>query len=158
MALRSDGYEREGREHETRREWKGCGRAMLAAAESLPAHPRHAQRLASAAQCFQKARLVGQALQARVALISAHPGDSLVRDALFDVAAAYHQLAYYTKAAACYEAFATAFPRDKRAAKALENVSEFREAVRDEAEDCIPGVDFSRIGGQTHSGDREGER
>src|SRR5450432_110278 len=132
LLLISDGYEREGYEAEARRDWKECGRSMLAAAETLPAHPRHAQRLAKAAQCFQKARLVGQALRARFALISTHPQDPLVRDALFDIAAGYHQLAYYSKAMECYEAFAVTFPRDKRAAKALKNAKEFREGLQAE--------------------------
>ena len=83
---------------------------MLAAAEALPDHPKHAERLWNAGQCFQNAHLVGQALKARLQLIKEHPKDPLAQKALFRVAAGYHQLAYYSKAAEHYEDFAKQVP------------------------------------------------
>ena len=35
----------EGHEYEKQQNYKECGRSMLAAAESLPDHPKHAERL-----------------------------------------------------------------------------------------------------------------
>ena len=64
-----------GHGFEKQRNFKECGRSMLAAAEALPDHPKHAERLWNAAQCFQNAHLVGQALKARLQLIKEHPKD-----------------------------------------------------------------------------------
>ena len=126
ISLKSDTYDMEGHAYETAKNYKECGRSMLAAAEALPDHPKHAERLWNAGQCFQNAHLVGQALKARVALIQAHPKDPLAQKALFRVAAGYHQLAYYGKAADNYEDFANKFPGEKKATDALGNATTFR--------------------------------
>ena len=126
ISLKSDTYDMEGHEFEKLHNFKECGRSMLASAESLPDHPKHAERLWNAGQCFQNAHLVGQALKARLELIKDHPKDPLAQKALFRVAAGYHQLAYYSKAAENYEDFATKFPGEKKANDALGNATTFR--------------------------------
>lgn len=126
ISLKSDTYDMEGHEYEKEKNYKECGRSMLASAEALPDHPKHAERLWNAGQCFQNAHLVGQALKARLALIQAHPKDPLAQKALFRVAAGYHQLAYYSKAAEHYEDFASKFPGEKKATDALGNATTFR--------------------------------
>ena len=126
ISLKSDTYDMEGHAYEKEKNFKECGRSMLAAAEALPDHPKHAERLWNAGQCFQNAHLVGQALKARLALIQAHPKDPLAQKALFRVAAGYHQLAYYSKAAEHYEDFASKFPGEKKATDALGNATTFR--------------------------------
>jgi tetratricopeptide (TPR) repeat protein len=126
ISLKSDTYDMEGMVFEKQRNFKECGRSKLAAAEALPEHPKHAERLWDAAQCFQNAHLVGQALKARLQLIKDHPKDGLALKALFRVAAGYHQLAYYSKAAEYYEDFATKFPGEKKATDALGNATTFR--------------------------------
>ncbi len=126
ISLKSDTYDMEGHAYEKEKNFKECGRSMLAAAESLPDHPKHAERLWNAGQCFQNAHLVGQALKARVQLIKDHPKDPLAQKALFRVAAGYHQLAYYSKAAENYEDFASKFPGEKKATDALGNATTFR--------------------------------
>ena len=63
ISLKSDTYDIEGMVFEKQRNFKECGRSKLAAAEALPDHPKHAERLWDAAQCFQNAHLVGQALR-----------------------------------------------------------------------------------------------
>ena len=126
ISLRSDTYDMEGHEFEKLHNFKECGRSMIAAAESLPEHPKHAERLWNAGQCFQNAHLVGQALKARLELIKDHPKDPLAQKALFRVAAGYHQLAYYSKAAENYEDFANKFPGEKKATDALGNATTFR--------------------------------
>ena len=75
ISLKSDTYDLEGREYEKQKNFKECGRSLLAAADSLPDHPKHAERLWNAGQCFQNAHLVGQALKARQQLIHDHPKD-----------------------------------------------------------------------------------
>src|SRR5215471_2235400 len=126
ISLKSDTYDMEGHEYEKQRNFKECGRSMLAAAESLPDHAKHAERLWNAGTCFQNAHLIGQALKARLQLIKDHPKDPLAQRALFKVASGYHQLAYYTKAADNYEDFANKFPGEKKANDALGNSIAFR--------------------------------
>lgn len=126
ISLKSDTYDLEGREYEKQRNYRECGRSLLAAADSLPDHAKHAERLWNAGQCFQNAHLVGQALKARQQLIKDHPKDPLALKALFRVAAGYHQLAYYSKAAENYEEFANKFPGESKSTEALGNATTFR--------------------------------
>jgi tetratricopeptide (TPR) repeat protein len=99
---------------------------MLAAAESLPESPKHATRLYDAGLCFSKARLIGQAVKVRNMLIEKHPTDKLSQKALHQIAAGYHQLAYYGMAAELYEKFANKFPGEKESPEALGNAFHFR--------------------------------
>ena len=140
ISLKSDTYDIEGMVFEKQRNFKECGRSKLAAAEALPDHPKHAERLWDAAQCFQNAHLVGQALRARLQLIKEHPKDKLAEKALFRVAAGYHQLAYYSKAAEFYESFAQKFPGEKPATDALGNATTFRIGLG-ESEKAIADMD-----------------
>jgi TolA-binding protein len=140
ISLKSDTYDIEGMVFEKQRNFKECGRSKLAAAEALPDHPKHAERLWDAAQCFQNAHLVGQALRARLQLIKDHPKDGLALKALFRVAAGYHQLAYYSKAAEYYEDFANKFPGEKKATDALGNATTFRIGLG-ESEKAIADMD-----------------
>jgi TolA-binding protein len=134
VALLGDAHDREGHEHERRGDPKECARSFLAAADAVPAHPKHAERLWNAGQCFQNAHLTGQAVKAWQALIKAHPDDALAKKAIFRVAAGYHQLAIYEKAADGYETFARRFPGEPQAAAALGNATAFREGLGQLAE------------------------
>jgi tetratricopeptide (TPR) repeat protein len=140
ISLKSDTYDIEGHEFEKQKNFKECGRSFLAAAEAKPDHPKHAERLWNGAQCFQNKGLVGQALKARLELIKTHPKDPLALKALFRVAAGYHQLAYYSKAAESYEEFATKFPGEKKATDALGNATTFRMGLG-EADKAIEDMD-----------------
>jgi tetratricopeptide (TPR) repeat protein len=129
VSLMSDAYDGEARAHEKSGDAKECGRSFLAAAEALPAHPKHAERLWNAGQCFQNAHLVGQAIKAWEALREAHPTNPLASKALFRIGAGYHQLAFYGKAADKYEEFAGKFPGESQAAVALGNATVFRQGL-----------------------------
>jgi tetratricopeptide (TPR) repeat protein len=111
--------------------FKECGRSMLAAAESMPDHPKHAERLYDAGQCFQNARLIGRAVAVRNELIKAHPEDPLAKKSLYKIANGYHQLAFYREAATNYEQFATRFPGEAEASDALNNAYKFRVGLKD---------------------------
>ncbi len=131
VSIRSDGLVREGKQHERARNWRACGQAMLQAAESLPDHPRHAERLHDAAYCFSKARLVGQAVAVRNQLIEMHPDDPLAQRAQHDLAGSYQQIAVYDHAAKHLERFASRFPGEADSPQALGNAYTFRAAMGD---------------------------
>jgi TolA-binding protein len=130
ISVLSDGLDREGRDHEKRGDSKECGRSFLAAAEAVPEHGKHAERLWNAGQCFQNAHLVGQAVKAWETLIKAHPQDALAARAKFRIGAGYHQLAFYERAATHYEDFAKHYPGEPQARAALGNASAFREGLQ----------------------------
>jgi TolA-binding protein len=141
----SDGYDMEGHDHEKRGDLKECGRSFLAAADALATHPKHAERLWNAGQCFQNAHLVGQAVKAWDALIKAHPQDVLARRALYRIGAGYQQLAFYERASIHYEEFAKRYPGEAQAQAALGNASIFREGLQQPREalaDMDAFVDF----------------
>jgi tetratricopeptide (TPR) repeat protein len=129
--LKVDGLVIEAKQYEDRGNYKECGRSMLAAAESMPDHPKHAERLYDSAVCFQNARLVGRAVAVRNELIRTHPNDPLAQKALFKVASGYHQIAFYSEAAQRYEQFASKFPGEKESADALNNAYKFRVGMRE---------------------------
>ncbi len=100
---------------------------MLASAESLPDAPEARRApLERRAVLPERAPRRPGAQGAPRALIEAHPADPLAQKALFRVAAGYHQLAYYSKAAENYEDFAKKFPGEKKATDALGNATTFR--------------------------------
>jgi TolA-binding protein len=140
ISLLSDGYHKEGDENAKRGDSKECGRAFLAAAEALPEHGKHAERLWNAGQCFQNARLVGQAVKAWDALIKAHPQDPLAKRALFRIGAGYQQLAFYERAATHYEDFTKRHPGEPEARAALGNASAFREGLQ-QAREALADMD-----------------
>jgi len=104
---------------------------MLAAAESQPDSPKHAERLWNAGQCFQNAHLVGRAILAREELIKNHPKDTLAQKALYRIAAGYYLVAFYKNAADYYEQFATRFPGEKESISALGNAYSLRLGMQD---------------------------
>ena len=130
VAIVSDGYELEARAFEKQGDRKECGRSFLAAAEALPTHAKHAERLWNAGQCFQNAHLVGQSIKAWSALITAHPENALSKRALFRIGAGYQQLAFYEKASEYYENFAKHYPGESQARTALGNAAAFREGLQ----------------------------
>ncbi|MCG5051688.1 MAG: tetratricopeptide repeat protein [Myxococcales bacterium] len=126
VSLKTDALVKEAKDFETANKFKECGISMVAAAESMPDHPKHDERLYNAGLCFQNARLIGQAIRYRRELIEKHPDSPLAQKALFQVAAGYHQIASYTKASEYYEQFATKFPGEDRSPVALGNATMFR--------------------------------
>lgn len=128
FSLKSDTYDVEAREFEKKKNFKECGRSFLAAAESMPEQTgeKHAERLWNAATCFQNGRLVGQALKLRIQLVKDHPKNERAHLAMFRIAAGYHQLAAYSKAAENYEVFASKYSDKEKAVEALGNATAFR--------------------------------
>jgi tetratricopeptide (TPR) repeat protein len=126
VMLKTDSLVVEAKQYEKDKNYKECGISFIAAAETIPDHKDHAQRLYNAGLCFQNARLIGQAIKAREQLIKDHPKDTLSQRALFQIASGYHQLAYYSEAAKRYEEFANKFPGENQAFTALGNAYSFR--------------------------------
>ena len=147
VSIRSDGLVREGKQHERASNLRACGQAMLQAAESLPDHPRHAERLHDAAFCFSKARLIGQAVAVRKQLVERHPDDPLAQRAQHDLAGSYQQIAVYDQAAKHLERFASRFPGEEDSPKALGNAYTFRVALGEYERALADMKEFVRLYG-----------
>ncbi|MGH9362511.1 MAG: tetratricopeptide repeat protein, partial [Thermoanaerobaculia bacterium] len=105
-------------------------------ANAYPTWDRYPQVLYNAAVQFEAAYLIGQAIKMREHLITwdeerkkENPkakAEPLAQKAVYEIGANYHALAWYSKAADHYERFATAFPGEKDAPKALYAATLFR--------------------------------
>ena len=73
VSLKTDSLVAEAKQYEKEKNYKECGISFVAAAETIPDHKDHAQRLYNAGLCFQNAHLIGQAIKAREQLIKDHP-------------------------------------------------------------------------------------
>ena len=147
VSIRSDGLVREGKQHERAGNFRGCGQAMLQAAESLPDHPKHAERLHDAAFCFSRARLIGQAVAVRKQLVERHPDDPLAQRAHHDLARSYQQIAVYDHAAKHLERFASRFPGEQDSPRALGNAYTFRVALGEYERALADMKEFVRLYG-----------
>jgi TolA-binding protein len=147
VSIRSDGLVREGKQHERASNFQACGQAMLQAAESLPDHPKHAERLHDAAFCFSKARLIGRAVAVRKQLVEMHPDDPLAQRAQHDLAGSYQQIAVYDQAAKHLERFASRFPGEEDSPKALGNAYTFRVALGEYERALADMKEFVRLYG-----------
>lgn len=79
IGLKADGLVRDARDHENAHNFEPCARAFVAAANLLPKHSHHAQRLHNAYICFQAAGLAASAQEVRARLMEDHPNDPLTR-------------------------------------------------------------------------------
>ena len=127
ISLKSDTYDMEG--HELR---EAAATSRSAAARCWPPPRRCPITRSTPSGCGTPASASrtptssARRCKARLQLIKEHPKDPLAQKALFRVAAGYHQLAYYSKAAENYEDFAKKFPGEKKATDALGNATTFR--------------------------------
>lgn len=108
---------------------KDAAKTYIDMYNAAPNHPRSAQMLYNAAIEYEKAGVIGSAVQARGILIQQKPDDSLAKKAQYQIAGNYHALAYYEKAADFYEKFATKFPGEADAIQALTNAVFFRRGL-----------------------------
>jgi TolA-binding protein len=102
-------------------------------ANEYPDDKRWAELAYNAALNFEAAKLIGQAISIRNALIRIKLNDKadkkgrlLAQKAMYQVGGNYHALAWYSRAADYYERFAKAFPGEKEAPDALQNAIVFR--------------------------------
>jgi TolA-binding protein len=76
-AIDSDGLDLDGRRAYKEKAWAPCARAMMASAQAAPEHPKHAERLFNAVNCYNLAGDRAGAHAAGAALLAAHPDSPL---------------------------------------------------------------------------------
>lgn len=87
-----------------------CGILYLQLADRYPSDPKIDELFFNAGVCFEKARLIGLAIQAREKLISTKPDSPLSKRAIYRVGQNFQSIAAYESAAEKYEGFASRFP------------------------------------------------
>lgn len=117
-------------------------------ANEYPDDKRWAELAYNAALNFEAAKLIGQAISIRNALIKVKltdkndkDGRKLAQKALYLVGGNYHALAWYSRAADYYERFAKQFPGEKESPDALQNAIIFR-LGRAEYQKAVDDVKF----------------
>lgn len=95
---------------ENKGDHRQAAKLYLQLAERYPDDPKIAEIYYNAAINFERARLIGLAIQAREKLISMKPDDPLAKKAIYRVGQNFQFIAAYEVAAEKYESFATRFP------------------------------------------------
>jgi tetratricopeptide (TPR) repeat protein len=121
--------------------YRECGEGYAKLANDYPDDPRWPELAYNAAICFEAAKLIGQAIMIRDALIRVKPKHKLAHKALYQVGQNYHALAWYSRAADYYEKFAKQFPGETEAPDALRDAIVFR-LGRAEYEKALDNVRF----------------
>lgn len=106
--------------------WRACGEGYAKLANKYQDDARWAELLYNAAICYEAAKLIGQAINARRTLIKVKPDDRLSQKAVLMIGQNYHALAWFSRAADYYEQFAKKYPGEKEAPDALQNAIVFR--------------------------------
>ena len=85
----------------------------------------------NAAVDFERAKLLGSAIQARELLLKARPDSTLAKKAIYQIGRNFQDVAAYDKAADYYEQFAQKYPGEKEASTALYSASFYRRGLGD---------------------------
>lgn len=98
-------------------------------ATEYPDDPKIDEVLYNAAVLFEKAKLIGNAIKMREALIKQKPDSTLAKKAIYLIGRNYQDIAAYELAAQNYENFATKYPGEKDASIALVSATFFRRGL-----------------------------
>ena len=100
-------------------------------AQDYPNDPKIDEVYYNAAVVFERAKLLGSAIQAREMLLKVKPDSTLAKKAIYQIGRNYQDIAAYEQAADNYEQFAEKFPGEKEAPMALNSASFFRRGLGD---------------------------
>lgn len=98
-------------------------------ARQHPDNPKIDEVYYNAAVMYERAKLLGAAIQAREALLKVKPDSTLAKKAIYQIGRNYQDVAAYDLAATKYEEFASRFPGEKEASTALYSASFFRQGL-----------------------------
>ncbi len=111
---------------EKKNKYKEAAALYIQLANDYPADPKIDEVYYNAAVLFEKAKLIGAAIQARQALIKLKPDSALAKKAIYQIGRNYQDVAAYELAADNYEKFASKYPGEKDASTALRTAAFFR--------------------------------
>jgi tetratricopeptide (TPR) repeat protein len=145
----------EAERHEHEHRWREAAEAYLKLAAAFPDYPQIDEVYYDAAIDFQRAKMVGRALQCFQQLLAVKPDSGLARKTTFAVGRSYQSIAAYDSAADAYERFATRWSDDKEAPTALLTAAFFRRGLGQNAKAIEDTEQFVRsFGPRANLGDR----
>ena len=100
-------------------------------AEANNADPKWDEMVYNAAVNFERAKLIGLAVQMRQWLIKTKPDSTLAKKAIYQVGRNFQDIVVYDAAAEQFEQFAAKYPGEKEASTALYTASFFRRGLGD---------------------------
>lgn len=116
-------------------------------AEDYPDDPRIDEVYFNAAVLFEKAKLIGLAIQMREQLLKVKPDSNLAKKAIYLIGRNYQDIAAFELAAQKYEDFATKFPGEKDASTALNTASFFRRGLGENEQAIKDVAEFTKLYG-----------
>jgi TolA-binding protein len=106
--------------------FKKCGKQFVDVYNQFESHERADTLLWNAADCFDAAYQVGEAIKIRKVLLDTFPTSQHAKDTLHFLGGSYQAVAFYDDAAGYFEQFAAKYPADKRSSESLQNAYLFR--------------------------------
>ncbi len=94
-----------------------------------PNDPKLDEVFYNAAVLYERAHLLGLAINAREQLLKAKPDSTLAKKAIYQIGRNYADVAAYERAADMFEQFAEKFPGEKEAPKALNSATFYRRGL-----------------------------
>ena len=119
-------------------------------ATDYPNDPKLDEVYYNAAVLFEKAKLIGLAIQARGKLIELKPDSTLAKKAIYLIGRNYQDIGVYEMAADNYEKFASKYPGEKDASTALFTASFFRRGLGQNEKSIEDTQLFTKIYGGRH--------
>jgi tetratricopeptide (TPR) repeat protein len=114
---------------ETQQKYKDAGTMYVQLSNDCPTDPKIDEVYYNAAINFERAKLIGAAIQMRQLLISKKPDSSLAKKAVYLIGRNYQDIAAYENAAENYETFASKYGGEKDAPIALNTAAFFRRGL-----------------------------
>jgi tetratricopeptide (TPR) repeat protein len=126
---------------------KEAAAMYIQVATDYPDDPKIDEVYYNAAVLFDKANLIGLAIQARQQLLKIKPDSVLAKKAIFSIGRNYQNIAAFELAAENYETFANKFPGEKESATALYSASMFRRGLGENDKSIADVKDFIKLYG-----------
>lgn len=111
--------------------WKDAANMYMKEAADYPNDPKLDEVYYNAAVNYERAKLLGSAIQAREILLKTKPDSTLAKKAIYQIGRNYQDVAAYDLAAEKYEQFSEKFPGEKEAPIALNSATVFRRGLGD---------------------------
>ena len=128
-AIRAGTIRKHIEELEKDKKFREAATLYIQLATDYPDDPKIDEVYYNAAVLFERAKLLGLAIQARQQLIKLKPDSTLSKKAIYQIGRNYQDIAAFELAAENYENFATKFPGEKEASTALRTAAFFRRGL-----------------------------
>jgi tetratricopeptide (TPR) repeat protein len=129
---------------------KAAADLYIELASEYPNDPKLDEVYYNAAVLYEKGKLIGLAIQARLKLIELKPDSTLAKKAIYLIGRNFQDIGVYESAADNYEKFASKYPGEKDASTALFTASFFRRGLGQNDKSIEDTQLFTKLYGGRH--------